>query len=411
MSTKDYVHSARPSDQNIIVQRTGELGLLVFMLAIFTSSNNVATYALSALLAFTFVLILFISSPNTALFPVPAIMWMLLLWILLSCIWSPTPLFSFLLVVRASTVVVLIFYGLAIVGWERGFRIFFISISIGILLQYGAVFFSLEGLHGRDDPLLVGAWRGFFAHKNEAGSFAAVATLLFLRAFVTRRKALSLVMVIISGLFLFMTQSMTSILVLAFGVFFLGYWSAVARSEVSRFATVFLAGIVLAAVVVAIAQSKFLQQIIFGDDFAFTGRVGLWKTGLAVWLENPVFGQGFRSVFGNPEVSLNLKAETPYAVLAPHPHNAYVDFLSGTGMVGLVLAIGAAIVQPVARVFHATGQQVKSPSSFCGAVLLLFSIRSFFEGGILQYDNAAWVLWLFVIAIVQKTPRRVEWKS
>lgn len=368
------------------------------MLAIVTIKNNQISFFIALALAFLFPAIAAFTRVKTGLWGVPFLVVLTLLWIALTAIWAPSFAETSIKVLRASCVVLAIYCGVSLLGTQRVMRNLPALMFVMIVAQYIAVFFFSDGTHAENQMYLNSAWRGFIAHKNEAGSLGAIAVLIFTREALLRVSLFKLLGLALSSIFLLKTNSETSFILVFLGLFTLLAFNSFQFFRLWRYLltlTVLTATIVIFTIIVGSS----IGETIFGDPYGFTGRVGLWQVAIYYWELHPIIGNGFRSVFGNPNVDLFSVAQTPYTVLAPHPHNGYVDMLSGTGLVGFFLATLAFLVDPIYRALKIPNINAKTPVPICAAIIIFSAARAFFEGSILQYDNTAWALWLLALAI------------
>ncbi len=68
-------------------------------------------------------------------------------------------------------------------------------------------------------------------------------------------------------------------------------------------------------------------------------RVALWKSGLRMFRDSPVFGKGFHSYSTYQKQYLTEEEKKLYFWVPEEVHNFYLDLLCGTGLVGLVCFI------------------------------------------------------------------------
>ncbi|RPE71866.1 O-antigen ligase [Pacificibacter maritimus] len=372
--------------------------LFGFILASVSIKSNQITFLIAFSAAALFLVLCALTRIKTGLLGIPFLVALTLVWIALTAIWAPSFVETSIKVLRASCVVIAIFCGVSLLGVQRVMRNLPALVFTMIVAQYIAIFFFSFGVHAEHEVYLRGAWRGFMAHKNEAGALGAVAVLVFAREIFLRPSLFMLLGLTLSSIFLLQTNSETSFVLVFLGLFTLFAFNSFRLSRLWRYLLTLTA---LASIIVIfiIVVGSSISETIFGDPYGFTGRVGLWKAAIYYWELHPIIGNGFRSVFGNPNVNLFSIAQTPYTVLAPHPHNGYVDMLSGTGLVGFLLATFAFLVGPIYRALKISNITAKTPVPLCTAIIVFSAARAFFEGSILQYDNAAWVLWLLALAI------------
>lgn len=375
------------------------VALFGFILLTVIINNNALTFLIAFSLAVLFLFFVLIRKGSSLSKSVPVIVILTLFWIFASGIWGPNFLGTGLKALRASSVVLVVFLGVSIVGSERVMRHLPAMFFAMILAQIFAVILLSIGIHPETEVYVSGAWRGFLPHKNEAGALGGIAVIFFVRQLMCRVSIFSAFGFGLSTVFLLNTDSVTAVYSSALGVLAL---LCLANLKWSKFSPVlvFLLGLIpLALFSMLVIGTSFVYDL-FDDPYEFTGRVALWRIAYSYWELHPFIGNGFRSVFGTPEVDFFAIAETPYSVLAPHPHNGYLDMLSGTGLIGFFLSLFAFLVLPILRALTVRVIEVSNPVPVCIAIILFSSARALFEASILQYDNMAWVLWLLALAIL-----------
>lgn len=238
-------------------------------------------------------------------------------------------------------------------------------LSAGILFCIGLCYYGIRflphlSIHSAQDiaePMLAGAWRGYFAHKNDA----AAAMVLFS----------------FCGLFIFRVWSRAvGTLILATAVFFLAHTGG-------KTATAMLPAVVLVAFVferyswtripiafggvgalnllaVGSAMSPGLSGIVrsLGIDPTFTNRADIWRLATNAISHSPIFGYGQKAFWRTEELVYGGEGLETWAVQASHAHNSYVEMLLIGGFPLLFLSLIWFFVLPIrnmARIDRAGG--------------------------------------------------------
>jgi O-antigen ligase len=205
------------------------------------------------------------------------------------------------------------------------------------------------------EPLLAGAWRGVFGHKNMAAGMMAM--LLFLGIYVIRAGS-SLAGGIAVGLtllFLINTEG-KSAMALCLAVLVLTSLATVIRSFWLRALVLLMPLVLLNMIGIGSVVSENLAAIskLLPLDTSFTGRTDIWTFGLQVAQLKPWTGYGFSAFWGSSAVR-NLPQGMEWAATAAHSHNGYLDITLATGLPGLALLIAAFVIGPL-RDFHAADE-------------------------------------------------------
>ncbi len=115
-------------------------------------------------------------------------------------------------------------------------------------------------------------------------------------------------------------------------------------------------------------------------------RLEMWKVSLLIAGEHPIIGVGWRNFQENTKPFVNQGLVSISASQHPHPHNMYLEFLSTSGLCGLLLV--TALFALIVRVALAS----TAINPIHGRLLLIFSLAFIFnginEGGAFAYGNA-----------------------
>lgn len=218
--------------------------------------------------------------------------------------------------------------------------------------------FALDDGLGRLNWLGLEPLAGVFSHKVNAGIALAVGLIvtLFLRERHWRWRLGTYLLA------LSLTDSAGAILFGAAALVWGGLASAGARRLGRGAVLLSLDTLVLAGILLAL----FLPQLdtLMGRDVEnLTGRIPIWLSGLEAWRAQPVFGLGYENVVTHPAFLARLAVHTPMGYHPPHLHNAYLQALVATGIVGAV-AFGMFVL---AASWKALTLLARSPSPVTGA--------------------------------------------
>jgi O-antigen ligase len=219
---------------------------------------------------------------------------------------------------------------------------------LGVLL---APYYSIHQLTDAQEPMLDGAWRGVFVHKNKAAS--VVAALVFLGIYVVRSGAwLSGIAIVgFSSLFLVGAEG-KSALSLCLGVLVLTSMASFVRSFWLRVVILLLPLLLLNLLSVGTVMVDGLAEIakLLPLDSTFTGRTDIWTFAVQALQQRLPTGYGFSAFWGSSAIQ-DLPEGKEWAAYASHSHNGYLDTALGMGLPGLALLILALVIEPL-RNFH-----------------------------------------------------------
>jgi len=317
-------------------------------------SGNSTGQIASILLTIALGAFVLVRTPRVALHAVTPVLILLLGWILLTAALSPN---SGLALRRSVLAIMTIANATALLLLPMGREHFARLLATGCLIvlavcYVGVLLVPQYAIHQATDiaePVLAGAWRGAFEHKNGAG--ATMVLFLFIGIFAARAgsRVAGLAVVIGAGLFLPFTQSKSPIgllpltVILAFAVVRL-------RSDLARWSlvvgTVVLANLLTVGTVMIEPVGKLLSTVM--SDTSFTGRNVIWRFAIDSTMAKPITGHGFQAFWGTDALVFNWNIHESWGMRASDAHNAYLNLAVMIGLVGLALALAWIVLQPLA---------------------------------------------------------------
>jgi O-antigen ligase len=247
------------------------------------------------------------------------------------------------------------------------------------------------------EPELAGDWRGLFGHKNEAG--ATMAQFIFIGLFVARTRSIAFGYAIaaLALVFLFFTQSKTSL-----AMFPIVLMITAVVQRVRRPAT----GIAIALSGVALFNIVSIGSIYFEPlrnflglvlpDATFTGRTEIWEFVLDHIRDRPIVGYGFSTFWGTPEVVFGLGGYAVWANTVGHAHNDYLDLALTLGIPGAILVVLWLVILPLIDFYRSPRERSVQPLAMLFLRVSLFmTYASCFESMLLKEGGAA--LFLFSV--------------
>ncbi len=293
-------------------------------------------------------------------------------WCVLSVLWSPSMGVSF----RKVTIFVLLLTGTF--GMARKIELedlcWIIVIICSIFLVLG---FLAEIAHGTFRPW-IGSYR--FAgtlHPNSQGMHAAV--LCLAAGFLSWSKRdypwIRWAFMGLGVIALLLSESRTSLAALL--VTGSVAWILRARGPQR---ILLVAGTVSLACIVAIAYGFVSTSTVHSTAdvvtmgrqesiSSLTGRIPLWQELLKAAEDRPFWGYGFGGFWSEKNIR---KYSEMFAWQIPHAHNAYLDIVLSTGIIGLVLYLGWALSTLLVAV--ARHEQSQRPAELFAICLIVFSL-------------------------------------
>jgi exopolysaccharide production protein ExoQ len=331
----------------------------------------------------------------------PLFLLALLLWCILSALWSPEPGVTIRRSGLAFVLVIAAMLSVETLGTERSLKLWRWVLLGVLVVNLVSVKFIVAAVHppGEPDAALVGAWRGLYSHKNIAGAAGAITALVFL--FTPRQKywhkAFDIAVAAAAIFFTVMTRSKSSLGLLAVALLAGGVYGLAWKREIDRSIAVIAGGFlaVAAAVFVIVDQGAILR--LFSDPEQFTGRTEIWRAEAAFIRDHLLFGAGFGTFSDTGGVSPLHNYVGGWVAGASHGHNGYLQIFVTTGLIGFVLALAALIAAP-AIAFWKRGATATKALLFALFVFLL--LHNLMETDFLEGDGVAWVANLLMLAML-----------
>lgn len=260
---------------------------------------------------------------------------------LLTALWSPSPMFTIISTAAIVTPIVLAGTVTRICSPAQFLRTLSFWTRIALVLSF-AIFILRPELGAHHDVLYDGAMRGLFAHKNGLARILVIG--VFAEVFVAQRSVVRLFWL---GSFLsaaLLTQSLTFFALAAFVVL-----AAIALRSIkwrsSSSVVLFISFLHIAFAVLVVVAVKFGQSLVemSGRFSAEDDRGRLWRGVLELVGIRPLTGWGYGQVFQEETEA----GQTLWFIMGWIPsaaHNGYLNALAEGGIIGLVALIATLLI-------------------------------------------------------------------
>ena len=271
------------------------------------------------------------------------------------------------------------------------------SLAILALCYAGVVFAPELSIHQATDvaePQLAGNWRGPFAHKNGAGAGMAIFIIFGIYIFRSLNGALGALIIALAAVFLFFTESKSPIvllpLTLLFSVIIVRLRSPVAKSIAAISVPAFIAVLTIGSVQFD-AVHAVVEKLM--SDPTFTGRNDIWQFTLEHIAQRPIFGFGYQAFWGTNELVNSWTYLDSWGFRASDAHNGFLNIAVMTGLVGLALTLGWAVVQPLLDHIRTPAERVDPALNLMFIQLWLFCVYlSGFESEFFTNGSIVWFM-------------------
>jgi exopolysaccharide production protein ExoQ len=212
----------------------------------------------------------------------------------------------------------------------------FLCLGIGLILNVLS-----------NPPKGIQGYEGYFLDKNALGKFAAIAFLLALHEVLYRghRRALGMIVVVIAGIVLYLTNSKTSIHFAYVAAFLAGF--TLMTRKMMRISPAIVVFIIVMLLVF------FRDQVgwhVFQDQ-TFSARTIIWDFVFDEIGRRPLLGWGYQSFWLVGSDGPSIVDASGWVTLMPNAHNGYLDTMLELGPVGLAL-----LVIVIMTTLHAIGR-------------------------------------------------------
>jgi exopolysaccharide production protein ExoQ len=340
---------------------------------------------------------------------------LLIVFMLISILWSDIPFSSFKRWVRDFLAVIM---GAVILS-EVDVREAFESVlrrTVYLLIPLSLVLIKFFPVYGSDYHHWSGMkmWVGVCEHKNSLGQLASAGAFLLIFSFARKRRSaaghtsrhqtIADVFIVIATLWILKGPgwySATSIVVLAAGLTCLIGFLWMKKKHFTISANLLTA---IIALIIVYGTSAFLfgklpggsMTSVVGRDSTLTDRTAIWKSLVPVALSKPILGHGFRGSW----ISSNPK------YIGFSPHNGYLEVLLGLGFVGLILT--SAFVLSSCRKAHALLGYDYDWGVFWICWLIMTLLNNIAESSIYSFSNLFMAVLVWLLIAINRSARSLS---
>lgn len=328
---------------------------------------------------------------------------LIILWFLASCSWSVDPFVSFKRVIQQILIIFILYSATSIMGSRAVYRTLLLALIVSLIICFVSLGLTPNAYHPstETDTALIGAWRGFFFHKNIAGAVFSMAMILFVLEYFDRRQWWYLLLAAMAAVFVVGSKSKTS---LALGIVVLAiipFYRAATKGPKRRVAgTLALAAI---PILMLWGYIVFEAQIgrIFSDPEALTGRVSIWGVVLSYVRDNHwLTGSGFAGFWQMGDNSpAYAYATQPFHLQTAHSHDGYLEILATTGIPGLLLLlIGMVYIPAISLMYDPRHGTLQSAKAF--AIWFFICLHNLMETSFFDKDRQIWLMFLIALVMI-----------
>lgn len=330
----------------------------------------------------------------------------MLSWFFITCTWGVDPFVSFKRAMQQLIVIYITFCALTLIGPEKLLQSLRAALIVSLIICWISLPLTPAAVHpaSESDKALIGAWRGFFFHKNIAGAVMALTFMVTANAWIDTKKWFYGLFAVMAFVFVIGSKSKTS-LALSFAILAVcGIYRALSDSTQKRAILLVMVSFGLVGVLwLYLAYQPYIERL-FADPAGFTGRVSIWNVDLAYLRQHPFVGAGFGGFWQvgahSPAFDyLNQKFQT----LTAHSHNGYLEILVTTGPIGLFMLILSFVVLPAWWFLTGATPANRRTMVPAFAIWIFILYQNLLETSFFDKDRQVWVIFLAAIAVAHAT--------
>jgi len=351
---------------------------------------------------------------------VPPVLALLLVWCMVTSLWSPEPGISLRRAVLESVIVLSAMMSASALGAHRSFQLLSWVLAGVLVVNWLSIPVLHQAVHlpGDPEPSLVGDWRGLYFHKNIAGAVSAITAIVFFFAAWDRKRWTDIALCAAAIGFAIMTRSKSSLALLPVALAIGSVYRIAWHSTLDRLIVTVLVAIVAGAAAAFLFADQSAIAHLFSNPDEFTGRAEIWQAEISFIRDHPYLGAGFGSFADTGNLSpLHDYVGGDWVNSVAHGHNAYLQLFVTIGGVGFCLAFVGLVVLPlIAFVRENSGRVAEMAMPFAIFVFIVF--HNLLESDFLEGDGPAWVAFLLVLAMLgwkraqyDPEPERVPWPA
>jgi O-antigen ligase len=330
----------------------------------------------------------------------------MLVWFFITCAWGADPFVSFKRAMQQLIVIYITFCALSLIGPQRLFDALRAALILSLLICWISLPLTSAAVHPptEHDRALVGAWRGFFFHKNIAGAVMALTFIVCGNAWIDRRKWYYALFAVMAFVFVIGTKSKTSLALCVGMLAISNIYRALSGNTQKRAMLLLMLGFgMVGFLALYIAYQPTIERL-FADPTSFTGRVSIWRVVFDYLADHPYLGSGFGGFW-------QVGAQSPahdylnqeFQMRTAHSHNGYLEIWVTTGPLGVIMLLLSFLALPAYWFLTGSTRENQSLMVPAFAIWVFVMYQNLLETSFFDKDRQVWVIFLAAIATAHAT--------
>jgi len=341
------------------------------------------------------------------------IFFLIVLFALISSIWSQSVVDTMKnSIFLGCTTIIAIYISL---NYEKEdiFKVLFIWFLSIVAINFVTFIFRIGNIYDVQEVRYDSVIRGIFKHRNLLGFYMTLAIsfsvwFLLYNCDNKKIKYICISEIIIASILLYMSKSMTSILLL------IGMLILIIVTKYKKINKIIIYGFIpllLLSVYIIIYQPQWYIDLLalIGRSPNLTDRDVIWRGAIAGVETKPLLGYGYSGYWTNNIYSVNFVAKF-YGGLPNHAHNGYLDVLLDFGFIGSTLIVSA---------FGITIRKIKRLNSidkmeyinFILAYIVFICFYNLIESPLVRHLSTIYILFIIFFNIVEMSYKKESLKN
>jgi O-antigen ligase len=339
----------------------------------------------------------------------------MLVWFFISCSWGVDPFVSFKRAMQQLIVIYITFCALSMIGPQRLFDALRWALITSLIICWISMPLTPAAVHppSESDKALIGAWRGFFFHKNIAGAVMALCFIVCGNSWIDKRKWYYALFAVMAFVFVIGTKSKTSLALCVGMLAISNIYRALSDNTQKRAILLLMLGFgMVGFLALYIAYQPAIERL-FADPTSFTGRVSIWRVVFDYLADHPFLGSGFGGFW---QVGANSPAHDylnqQFQMLTAHSHDGYLEIWVTTGPLGLALLLLSFLALPAYWFLTGSTRENQTLMVPAFAIWVFVMYQNLLETSFFDKDRQVWVIFLAAIATAHasfKAKPRPQW--
>ncbi|MDD4910669.1 MAG: O-antigen ligase family protein [Sideroxydans sp.] len=331
---------------------------------------------------------------------------LILAWSAITLFWSPVPWIGLRRLALAGVVIATIFVAVDAMGVGRALHLFAFALLGFVMVSLASGMIVTNAVHQADDfeASVAGAWRGVFAHKNQAGFIAATQIIMAYYFWQIQKNRIWLLAIISGILLVLLSHSKTP-----FGLLIPAVLAGILLSRLTLHPS---RGSLFAVAALLFAFSLIVVGAIVSDDLfallqnpdSFTGRAEIWMALLSLIHDHLLFGVGYGSLYSVSIYTPLLDYAPSWVLMLTQGHNGYLDIIATLGLAGFSLFIFVFLANPMSRLLQIKRANIHMLGMLYSLLIFVF-LHNLLESSFLDKAQIPWVVLLIVFAGVRNLSR------